>query len=170
MSGGPTSEVTEHTTDLTHATAQRVAEVLRSKGARGPFREFVASTKTAREAADALGCDVGAIASSLVLVSDRGPVVLLKSGSFRADLEVFARFLDVSTVRMATAEEVRAATGQAIGGVSPVGWPTDLPAFIDTALADHGAVWAACGTPNAVFATSYAELIALTDATPVTLR
>jgi len=168
--GGPISVVTESTTDITHATALRVADVLRSNGARGPFREFVASTKTARDAADALGCDVGAIASSLVLVGDRGPVVLLKSGAFRADLDLLARLLTVSTVRMATADEVRTATGQAIGGVSPAGWPNELPVFIDTALAEYEAVWAACGTPNAVFATTYDELISLTGATPVVLR
>src|SRR5580704_8762558 len=153
-----------------HPSARCVAEVLIGRGAQGPFLEFDATTKTAADAARALGCDVGAIASCLVFVLDDEPVVIIKSGAFRVDTDLFAELAHGDVVRRATPDEVRAATGQPIGGVSPINWSEDLRVFIDDALGDFERVWAACGTPNAVFATSYVELQALTDATSLQLR
>jgi prolyl-tRNA editing enzyme YbaK/EbsC (Cys-tRNA(Pro) deacylase) len=72
-------------------------------------------------------------------------------------------------MRQATPDEVRSATGQAIGGVSPVNWPGPLRVFIDDSLAAFDRIWSACGTPNAVFATTFAELASLTNARPVSL-
>ena len=141
-----------------HPTARRLAEILISKGASGPFRQFSESTKSAAEAAAALGCDVGQIASSLVFDADGEVVVVLKSGAFRVDTEKFAQILGCSNIQRATSDQVRSTTGQAIGGVSPVGWPTTPRVFIDDALAAFDVVWAACGTPNAVFATSFDEI------------
>jgi prolyl-tRNA editing enzyme YbaK/EbsC (Cys-tRNA(Pro) deacylase) len=138
-------------------------------GASGPFLEFDATTKTAADAARALECDVGAIASCLVFVLDGEPIVILKSGAFRVDLALFSALAGGHETRRATPDEVRAATGQPIGGVSPVNWPGALRVFIDDSLANYEQVWAACGTPNAVFATTYGELVRLTGATPVTL-
>lgn len=152
-----------------HPSAARVAAVLRGRGVRGPFREFSASTKTSADAAKALDCELGAIASCLVFALDDEPVVIVKSGSFRVDTESFAAITGASVVRRANAEEVRAATGQPIGGVSPVGWPEHLRVFIDDSLTAYEVIWSACGTPNAVFATTYEELRELTGATPVTL-
>jgi len=151
-----------------HPSAARVARVLRDRGVKGPFREFSASTKTSVDAARALGCDVGAIASCLVFVLDDEPVVILKSGAFRVDTEQFATIANGTTLRRASADEVRVATGQPIGGVSPVGWPSRLRVYIDDALAVYDEIWSACGTPNAVFATTYDELRDLTQAVPVT--
>ncbi len=152
-----------------HPSAQAVADRLMGAGVTGPFLEFAASTKTAADAARALDCDVGAIVSCLVFVLDDEPVVILKSGASRVDLELFTSLVGGRETRRATPDEVRVATGQPIGGVSPVNWPGALRVFIDDSLANYERVWAACGTPNAVFATSYDELIDLTNATPVTL-
>jgi prolyl-tRNA editing enzyme YbaK/EbsC (Cys-tRNA(Pro) deacylase) len=144
--------------------------LLSEKGVKGPFREFSASTKTSGDAAQALGCELGAIASCLVFLLDDEPVVILKSGAFRVDTEAFARMTGGTSLRRANADEVRSATGQPIGGVSPVGWPSELRVFIDDSLADHDEIWSACGTPNAVFATTYDELRELTNAVALTLR
>ena len=155
--------------DVTHPSAIRVIRELRARGVAGPFIEFEASTKTAHDAATALGCDVGAIASSLVFMLDETPVVVVKSGAFRVDFDQFALVSGGSNVRRASAEEVRAATGQSIGGVSPVGWARTLRVFIDVSLDSYDQIWAACGTPHAVFATTYDELQSLTDALPIVL-
>ena len=156
--------------DELHPSARRVAEALVERGVKGPFLEFDVTTKTAADAARALGCEVGAIASCLVFVLDDEPIVIVKSGGSRVDQRSFAELVHGEVVRQATPEEVRAATSQPIGGVSPIGWPEALRVFIDDALADHERVWAACGTPNAVFATTFAELERFTNATALSLR
>jgi prolyl-tRNA editing enzyme YbaK/EbsC (Cys-tRNA(Pro) deacylase) len=113
---------------------------------------------------------VGAIASCLVFMIDDEPVVVIKSGAFRVDTNRFAHLVGGASMRQATPEEVRAATGQSIGGVSPVNWPGPLRVYIDDSLARYERIWSACGTPNAVFATTYAELSSLTDAKAITLE
>ncbi len=153
-----------------HPSAARVARLLSERGVKGPFREFSASTKTSADAALALGCELGAIASCLVFLLDDEPVVILKSGAFRVDTELFVRLAGGTSLRRANADEVRTATGQPIGGVSPTGWPSQLRVFIDDSLADYDEIWSACGTPNAVFATTFDELRELTHAVAVTLR
>jgi prolyl-tRNA editing enzyme YbaK/EbsC (Cys-tRNA(Pro) deacylase) len=153
-----------------HPSARRVAEALRERGVVGPFLEFDATTKSAADAARALECEVGKIASCLVFVLDDDPVVIVKSGAFRVDTTLFAELADGQVVCQATPDEVRAATGQPIGGVSPINWPEALRVFIDDSLADYERVWSACGTPNAVFATTFDELRSLTGATTITLR
>jgi len=152
-----------------HPSAARVARALSEQGVKGPVRQFHESTKTSAEAAAALNCELGAIASCLVFVLDDEPVVILKSGAFRVDTAQFVQLVGGTSLRRASAEEVREATGQPIGGVSPAGWPARLRVFIDDSLADFDVIWSACGTPNAVFATTYDELRRLTGATSVTL-
>ncbi|MHB8380554.1 MAG: YbaK/EbsC family protein [Acidimicrobiales bacterium] len=153
-----------------HPSAARIARLLSDKGVKGPYREFNASTKTSADAARALGCELGAIASCLVFLLDDEPVVILKSGAYRVDPASFARQAGGTSLRRASADEVRRATGQPIGGVSPVGWPSQLRVFIDDALAEYDEIWSACGTPNAVFATTYDELRELTNAVTLTLH
>jgi prolyl-tRNA editing enzyme YbaK/EbsC (Cys-tRNA(Pro) deacylase) len=153
-----------------HPSARRVAESLVSRGVSGPFFEFEASTKSAADAARALGCDVGAIASCLVFVLDEEPVVIIKSGASRVDLQKFAMLTGGDVVRQATPDEVRTATGQPIGGVAPSNWPAELRVYIDDSLAPYERIWSACGTPNAVFATTFVELQVLTGATVLTLQ
>jgi prolyl-tRNA editing enzyme YbaK/EbsC (Cys-tRNA(Pro) deacylase) len=156
--------------DELHPSARRVAEALSQRGVRGPFLEFAASTKSAADAARALQCVVGAIASCLVFVLDDDPVVIIKSGASRVDTARFAELVHGTDVRQANPDEVRTATGQPIGGVSPIGCPGDLRVFIDAALAVYEQIWSACGAPNAVFATTFNELSELTNATELDLE
>jgi prolyl-tRNA editing enzyme YbaK/EbsC (Cys-tRNA(Pro) deacylase) len=152
-----------------HPSAQRVADALAAAGCTGVVREFETPTRTSVEAASALGCELAAIASCLVLVADGETVVVVKSGAHRADLVALAPQVAAETLRQADAKEVRAATGQPIGGVAPVNWPTSPRVYIDASLERFDEVWSAAGTPNAVFPTSYAELCRLTGAVPVSV-
>jgi prolyl-tRNA editing enzyme YbaK/EbsC (Cys-tRNA(Pro) deacylase) len=106
-----------------HPNATAVAAALALAGATGEVRELADSARTAAQAAAALGCTVGAIANSLVFMADEHPVLILTSGAHRVDTAHVAGQLGVGAVRRATPEQVRAATGQPIGGVAPVGHP-----------------------------------------------
>ncbi|MFK4850911.1 YbaK/EbsC family protein [Microbacterium sp. ZW T6_19] len=120
------------------------------------------SARTAPEAAAAIGCDVAAIANSLVFLVDGAPVLVMTSGGHRADLDVVARSIGADEVSMAPASVVREATGQAIGGVAPAGHPAPLRTYIDEALAEHEEIWAAAGHPHTVMPLTFASLKALT--------
>jgi prolyl-tRNA editing enzyme YbaK/EbsC (Cys-tRNA(Pro) deacylase) len=151
-------------------SAQRVQEAL--KGLGFPHLRVVelpASTRTAEEAARAVGAEVGQIVKSLVFVGEGGAYLFLVSGKNRLDLGK-AQALVGSPLRRATPEEVRALTGFAIGGVPPVGHATPLPAFLDEDLTTYQRVWAAGGTPNALFALTPEELLALTGAQVADLK
>jgi prolyl-tRNA editing enzyme YbaK/EbsC (Cys-tRNA(Pro) deacylase) len=152
--------------DALHPSAQRVADALLNAGVAGRVRQFHSSTRTAADAATALGCELGAIASCLVFMADGVPVVVITSGAHRVDTDHFADQVGVAAIRMATASEVRAATSQPIGGVAPVNWPARLRVYIDTDLEQYEVLWSAAGTPNAVFPTSFDELRRLTGAVP----
>ena len=114
------------------------------------------STRTVRDAAAAVGCDESEIAKSIVFVADGDPVVCVASGQHRIDTAKLADLLDVAEVRQAKAEEVRAATGYAIGGVPPFGH--DLPVLFDETLLHHKRVWAAAGDPHSLFEVDPREL------------
>ena len=120
------------------------------------------SARTAKEAAAALGITVGQIASSLVFLADGTPVLVIASGAHRVDTQRLASALGASTIDKATADQVREATGFAIGGVAPVGHPEPLRTIVDVALAQYDEVWAAGGHPHYVFPTSYDELLRIT--------
>ncbi|GAA3761672.1 YbaK/EbsC family protein [Micromonospora maritima] len=121
---------------------------------------------TAAAAAEALGVTVGAIANSLIFDADDAPLLVLTSGAHRVDTAGLAATLGVTHLRRASPDFVRRHTGQVIGGVAPVGHPGPLRTLVDTALADHDEVWAAGGVPQAVFPTTYAELLRITAGTP----
>lgn len=140
----------------------RVRETLAGLGAQGQVRELDDSARTAREAADALGIEVGQIASSLVFLADGEPVLIVASGGHRVDEVQLAAVLEVSRIEKATANQVRKATGFAIGGVAPVGHPHPLRTIVDIALSRYDVVWAAGGHPHYVFPTSYDELLRVT--------
>jgi prolyl-tRNA editing enzyme YbaK/EbsC (Cys-tRNA(Pro) deacylase) len=125
-------------------------------------RELDSSTRTARDAAAALGCDVGAIASTLVFMADGAPLVIVTSGAHRVDLARVAALLDAMELRQATPDEVRAATGFAIGGVAPVGHPQPVRTLVDEDLRRYPLLWAAAGTGHSVFSTTFDELLAMT--------
>jgi prolyl-tRNA editing enzyme YbaK/EbsC (Cys-tRNA(Pro) deacylase) len=122
------------------------------------------SVHTAALAADALGCEVGAIANSLLFDADGSPVLILTSGSHRVDTDKVAATIGVGGLRRAKPDFVREHTGQVIGGVSPIGHPAPVPTWLDSWLERYDVVWAAAGHPAAVFSTTYAELAAMTGA------
>lgn len=144
------------------ASVTGVVATLARLGARGQVRRLDDSARTAAEAAQALGIEVGQIASSLIFLADGEPVLVIASGGHRVDIALLAAILEVSTVTKASADEVRQATGFAIGGVAPVGHPEPLRTIIDIALSQHDVVWAAGGHPHYVFPTSYDELLRIT--------
>lgn len=141
--------------------------ILEERGLHSQVRTLTDSTRTAAEAAMALGCEVGAIASSLVFLADGDPILVLTSGAHRVDTATLANSLGVTAITRASVDEVRLATGQPIGGVAPVGHPRPVPTYIDVELKEHGELWAAAGTPHSVFEVSYDDLQALTGATEV---
>ena len=148
-----------------HQGIDHVTTLLHEAGWDGAVHTFAAGVKTARAAAAALGCEVGAIANSLVFDADGSPVLILTSGAHRVDQSLVARTLGVGSLARATPELVRASTGQVIGGVAPIGHPAPLPTYLDSALRPHLVIWAAAGHPNAVFSTTYDELRRITTAT-----
>ena len=125
------------------------------------------SVHTAVLAAEALGCEVGAIANSLLFDAEGTPVLILTSGSHRVDTVATAARIDVPALKRASPEFVRQHTGQVIGGVSPLGHPSAVPTYLDVALRQYDEIWAAAGHPAAVFSTTYDELLAMTGATEV---
>ena len=152
-------------------SAQRVQAAIQAAGFDFEVREFPASTRTSAEAAAAIGCDVAQIAKSLIFRaadSDR-PVLVMASGANRVDEKAVARLLGEKLAR-ADADFVRAKTGFAIGGVPPVGHREAPVAFIDEDLMALGEIWAAAGTPNAVFRLSPTELVRLTGGSVAALK
>lgn len=134
----------------------RLAECARELGIQVHVQRLDASTRTVADAAVAVGCEEAEIAKSIVFVADGDPVVCVASGQHRVDTDKVADALDVAEVRQAAAEEVRAATGFAIGGVPPFGH--DLPVLFDEDLLRHRRVWAAAGDPQSLFEVDPREL------------
>lgn len=153
-----------------HPNVQKIKDILDEEGLHGRVRELTESTHTAAQAAALLGCEIGAIASSLIFDTERGPVLVLTSGAHRVDTDVAAKAIGVEALGRMTASEVKALTGQAIGGVAPVGHLTPVPTYIDTELASHGQLWAAAGVPASVFEISYEDLKKLTGATEIAVE
>ncbi len=148
----------------------RFVEAARLGGLEPGVRRFPKGTRTAKEAASAIGCDVSQIVKSLVFVADGHPVLAFTSGANRVDLAKLARAAGAVLVRRATPEEARAATGFAVGGTPPLGHPIRIRAFCDRDLLVHDEVWAAAGTPDSVFPLSPSDLLRLTGAEPADLR
>lgn len=138
-----------------------------SRGGTGDIVILPDSVHTAALAAEALGCEVGAIANSLLFDADSRPVLILTSGGHRVDVAKAAATIGVAALRRATPEFVREHTGQVIGGVSPIGHPAPVPTYIDPWLRRYDVVWAAAGHPAAVFSSSYDELVAMTGAVEI---
>ena len=166
---------------LNHPSVIRVREFLKSAGISGEVVALKDSARTAAEAAEALGIEVGQVASSIIFKLPNGnPLLVITSGRHRVDTELVARNLGVEKLHRADADYVRSVSGFAIGGVSPVawvsetiggvapiGWVSPATILIDQALNDYEVVWAAAGHPHAVYPTSFAELLAITSAKPM---
>lgn len=127
------------------------------------------SARTAAEAAAAIGCEVSAIANSLVFLADGVPVLVMTSGGHRVDLVTLTSSIGVAEVAMAPASVVPSATGQAIGGVAPVGHPAPLRTYIDEDLQHHATLWAAAGHPHTVMPLTFAQLRTITDGTVISV-
>ncbi len=160
------------------SSAQRVVDAATALGLTIEVREFPEGTRTADDAARAVGVEVGQIVKSLVFAVDGTIVLALVSGKNRLDEQALAA-VAASTgavtradakVARADADAVRTATGFAIGGVPPFGHATPLPTYVDRDLLDYATIWAAAGTPRHVFSVSPDALVAATGATPADLR
>ena len=132
--------------------------MLRDLGVAGEVRELPESAPTAAAAAAQLGCELGAIANSLVFSADGAPLLVMTSGAHRVDTAKVAAQLGIEELRRAKPEFVRRHTGQVIGGVSPFDHPAPVRTFLDPWLRRYDVVWAAAGHPAAVFSSTYEEL------------
>lgn len=148
---------------------QRVMMALGDAGIETTPMEFAESTRTAEDAARAIGVEVGQIVKSLLFMRGDEPVLALVSGSNRASLPKLESALGGS-VRRADAETVRSATGYAIGGVPPLGHPAPLRTLVDADLLHYDTVYAAAGTPNSIFPVAPSELVRSTSGTPLDLK
>jgi len=148
-----------------HPSITRFRDELVRRGGRGRVVVLPESAHTAALAAEALGCEVGAIANSLIFNADDSPVLILTSGAHRVDTAKVASELGVAKLGRAKPEFVREHTGQTIGGVSPFEHPAPVPTYIDPWLKKYDEIWAAAGHAASVFSTSYDELVSMTGAT-----
>ena len=153
------------------SSAQKVQDVLASRGFDCSVIEFAESTRTAQEAADRAACTLGQIVKSLIFKgkTSRKPILVLTSGSNRVDEKRISEYAGESISR-ADADFVRSVTGFAIGGVPPVGYAQEMETFLDEDLLGYATVWAAAGTPNAIFELTPDDLQKMTDGKVVRVK
>jgi prolyl-tRNA editing enzyme YbaK/EbsC (Cys-tRNA(Pro) deacylase) len=154
---------------LERASVIRAAEAMKSLGVQGSIVALSESARTAQEAADALGVEVGQIASSLIFtLPTGGALLIITSGRHRVDTNLVAQKLQIDSLGRVNADFVKEKSGYSIGGVSPLGWISKPEIIlIDQALNDYDVVWAAAGHPHAVYPTSFNELLQCTGARPM---
>ena len=151
-----------------NSSVQRVQGLMKELGMKGEITALADSARTAKEAADALGIEVGQVASSIVFKLDDGsPLLVITSGRHKVDTDLVAKNLNQSKLHRVDADYVKEKSGFSIGGVAPIGWLSAATILIDQALNDYVVVWAAAGHPHAVYPTSYTELIECTGAKPM---
>jgi prolyl-tRNA editing enzyme YbaK/EbsC (Cys-tRNA(Pro) deacylase) len=156
--------------DSLKPSAQRVQDELQARGFANRVLELPDSTRSAAEAAAAIGCTVAQIAKSLLFVGKQSgrAVLVIASGANRVDEKALQRFLGEKAGK-ADADGVRALTGYVIGGVPPLGHAQPLLTYIDRNLLQHAEIWAAAGHPNAVFRLTGEELVQMTGGQVVTI-
>ncbi len=154
---------------LEKAAVKRFQEAAHSLGVNGQVKVLAETARTAVDAANSLGIEVGQIASSLIFKLPSGnPLLIITSGRHRVDTELVAKNLGITELGRADANYVKEVSGYSVGGVSPLGWISKPEIIlIDQALNDYDVVWAASGHPHAVYPTTYAELITSTGAQPM---
>ena len=154
---------------LEKAAVKRFKEAADSLGVKGEINILAETARTAIDAANGLGIEVGQIASSLIFKLPSGnPLLIITSGRHRVDTDLVAKNLNIVELGRADANYVKEVSGYSVGGVSPIGWiSTPEITLIDEALNDYEIVWAASGHPHAVYPTSFDELIECTGATPM---
>jgi prolyl-tRNA editing enzyme YbaK/EbsC (Cys-tRNA(Pro) deacylase) len=148
----------------------QVASALAAVGVDTDIKILDADAKTAAAAAEQLGCDVGAIANSLLFDCDGSPLLVMASGAHRVDTSLLARALGANSITKASPQLVRDATGQAIGGVAPTGHPVRIRTVVDESLAGYPVVWTAAGTPDSVMPLSYEQLLTITEGVVLQVR
>ncbi len=155
-----------------HPSAQKVADAAQELGLAIEIKEFPQTTRSAQEAADAIGCELAQIVKSLCFTVNERPIMALVSGSNQLDERKLAALCGVGRkqVQRASADAVKAATGFSIGGVPPFGHLTPMTIFVDEDLYQFETVWAAAGTPFAVFAIAPEELVRGCGGTAVDLK
>ena len=154
---------------LEKAAVKRFKEAADSLGVKGEINILADTARTAIDAANGLGIEVGQIASSLIFKLPSGnPLLIITSGRHRVDTELVAKNLNIPELGRADANYVKEVSGYSVGGVSPLGWISKPEIIlIDEALNDYDIVWAAAGHPHAVYPTTYDELIQCTGAQPM---
>ena len=154
---------------LEKAAVKRFQEAATKLGVKGEVNILAETARTAIDAANGLGIEVGQIASSLIFKLPSGnPLLIITSGRHRVDTELVAKNLRITELGRADANYVKEVSGYSVGGVSPLGWISKPEIIIiDEALNDYDIVWAAAGHPHAVYPTTYAELITCTGAQPM---
>lgn len=154
---------------LEKAAVRRFQEAANSLGVKGEINILADTARTAIDAANGLGVEVGQIASSLIFKLPSGnPLLIITSGRHRVDTELVAENLGIAELVRADANYVKEVSGYSVGGVSPIGWiSTPEITLIDEALSDYEVVWAASGHPHAVYPTSFEELKSCTGARPM---
>jgi prolyl-tRNA editing enzyme YbaK/EbsC (Cys-tRNA(Pro) deacylase) len=152
------------------SAAERFLEASRILGHSVEIRRFPEGTRTAEDAARAIGCELAQIVKSLVFLADGRPVLALTSGVNRADTAKLAELAGAEAVRRANADEVRAATGYPIGGTPPFGHGEPLTTFVDPDLLAHEEVWAGAGATDAVFGIAPEELVRVSGGTVADFR
>ncbi len=157
-------------TDRLSTSAQRVQDILWEKGFDSTVVELADSTRTAQEAAQAIGCSVAQIVKSLVFKTEQGqePILVVASGSNRVNEKHLAELVG-EPIGKANANFVRQRTGYVIGGVAPIGHSENIRTFIDADLLQYDTIWAAAGTPFAVFQLTPQELQTMTGGTVVSI-
>ena len=156
---------------LLSSSAQKIQDLLNSLGYRYTVVEHVESTRTAQEAADRAGCQLGQIVKSLIFrgkTSDK-PILVLTSGANRVDEKRISEYAGESIGR-ADAEFVRTVTGFAIGGVPPIGHNEKMETYLDEDFQQYSLVWAAAGTPNAIFELKTEDLQKMTGGKVVKVK
>lgn len=152
-------------------SAKKVQEALRAHGLECQVVEMQETTRSAYDAAQAIGCDVAQIVKSLLFKGKqtKRPILVVASGANRVNTKALREMVS-EPIKMAHADFVRQATGFAIGGVPPVGHSQPLETFIDEDLLDHDEIWAAAGTPRAMFKLTPADLQKITDGRVISVK
>ena len=159
--------VVQENSVLGNSRVRLVAKALADLGVSGHVLAVHESARTAADAARAMGCNIGAIANSLIFRCDGKPLLVMTSGAHHVDTKKVQHALDRGRLHRADADFVLASTGQVIRGVAPVGHPEHIETIVDTALADYEVIWADGGHPHALFPTTFEELVRITNGTPM---
>jgi len=153
-----------------HNRNSRVAAAVAAAGIEPAIRILDADARTAVAAAEQLGCEVGAIANSLVFDCDGEPLLVMSSGAHRVDTAHLARVLGAAAISKASPQLVRTATDQVIGGVAPTGHPARLRTVVDETLARYPVIWTAAGTADSVMPLTYEQLLVVTEGVSLSVR